>query len=160
MKKEAALEPRVTPFNVVFCDDVRREVSGKDILVGAYSGDITVQSVPTTIGIAFWIQVRVKGIGTVRTRLRVTDPAGNTAGEAIFDQLIGTEVSDAASTETTAAVILPQLLISVVQTGTVTVYWAVGDGEYALIGAKAVRIGVLASAPGPSATRSSPAASA
>lgn len=42
---------------VVICDDIRREVSGKDILVGAYSSEIVVGSLPAPMHLAFWLEL-------------------------------------------------------------------------------------------------------
>jgi hypothetical protein len=42
--------------SILICDDIRKEVSGKDILVGVYSGDIIVHSVPFTLVLAVWFE--------------------------------------------------------------------------------------------------------
>src|SRR5436305_181014 len=46
---------RIQPLFAIFCDDVRHEVNGKQILIGVYVGSIVLQSFPATIGIAGWI---------------------------------------------------------------------------------------------------------
>lgn len=40
----------------LLCDDVRREVTGKDILIGVYSDDITVTSLPATLIFSLFIR--------------------------------------------------------------------------------------------------------
>jgi hypothetical protein len=45
-------------FNsIVMCDEIRTEITGKDILIGVFSGEILVPSFPTAIGVAFWAEV-------------------------------------------------------------------------------------------------------
>jgi Family of unknown function (DUF6941) len=131
----------VKPFNVVFCDDIRREISGKDILIGAYSGDIIIPSVPAIIPIAMWIQIRTTTLGTARIRIKIIDPAGNKAGQTGFEFQPGESVGDS-----TAAVTLPPLMVSVTAPGAIKVYWATEGEEMTLIGEKTVRIGPVPTA--------------
>jgi hypothetical protein len=140
---------RVTPFNVVFCDDIRREVSGKEILIGAYSGDIVVPSVPSVLQIAMWVQVRAVGVGMSRGRIKVTDPAGNTAGQSSFDFHVG---------ESTFALAFPALPISVTLPGPIKLYWASEGDEMTMIGEKNIRIGPLPTASLPPSGQSRSAA--
>jgi hypothetical protein len=43
--------------STIVCDDIRREINGKDILIGVYSGDIAVPQVPFQLQLAFWVEV-------------------------------------------------------------------------------------------------------
>jgi hypothetical protein len=43
---------------VLLCDDVRREFSGKDIIIGVYSDEITVMSLPATLVFCLYIRAR------------------------------------------------------------------------------------------------------
>jgi hypothetical protein len=61
-------------FNsIVMCDEIRTEVTGKDILIGVFSGEILVPSFPTAIGVAFWAEVENSNedIGVKEYELRV-----------------------------------------------------------------------------------------
>jgi hypothetical protein len=65
------------PFELVtaiVCDDIRREKSNKDILIGVYGGGILVQDFPAFINIALWLQIRTTEIGEHDLLLRITGP--------------------------------------------------------------------------------------
>jgi hypothetical protein len=64
---------------VVICDDVRKEVTSKDILIGAYGGGILVSSLPATIPIAVWIELTPESAGRLDVDLRLVLPG--TPGE-------------------------------------------------------------------------------
>lgn len=61
-------------INAVFCEDIRREDNGKDMLLGVYSGDIVVARCPTRVGMSLWLQYvsapSVKGETGIDLRLR------------------------------------------------------------------------------------------
>lgn len=59
---------------VLVCDDVRRELSGKDILIGVYSGSIAFPILPAKMNVAFWITLRAPAPGTFTLSLRVNLP--------------------------------------------------------------------------------------
>jgi len=46
-----------TNGHIIFCDDVRQEITGKQTLVGVYTGDMMVPTFPIDIGIAAWARV-------------------------------------------------------------------------------------------------------
>lgn len=56
---------------VVVCDDIRKEVTGKDILIGVYSGDILVPDLPMVINAAFWIELGPNQPGNYKLNMRV-----------------------------------------------------------------------------------------
>jgi hypothetical protein len=57
---------------VLLCDDIRREVNGKAILIGVYSGDIIVPTVPTSLGLSLWLQGRaVEATSKIGIRLEL-----------------------------------------------------------------------------------------
>jgi uncharacterized protein DUF6941 len=61
-------------FNsIVVCDEIRTEITGKDILIGVFSGEILVTSFPTVIGVAFWCEVENsdEDIGIKEYELRI-----------------------------------------------------------------------------------------
>lgn len=47
--------PYIKPIHAVFCDDIRREMTGKDILIGVYSGHLLVQRFPAPVVLAIWM---------------------------------------------------------------------------------------------------------
>src|SRR6266487_6631936 len=59
--------------SIVMCDEIRTETTGKDILIGVYSGDILVSSFPAVIAVAFWVELENsdEDIGVRKYELRV-----------------------------------------------------------------------------------------
>jgi hypothetical protein len=57
---------------VVICDDVRRELNGKDILVGVYGGEIIVAQLPFTLNLAIWCEYRTPRDGTNNVYVRIS----------------------------------------------------------------------------------------
>lgn len=51
----------LTVKSVVVAEDVRKEISGKDIIIGAFGGDIIVSAIPSPIEIALWIELQSDG---------------------------------------------------------------------------------------------------
>jgi hypothetical protein len=155
MREGDGSRPQIEPFNVIFCDDIRREISGKEILIGVYSSDILIPSVPTVLGISLWIQIRARGKGAARSRLRVTDPSGNTAGETVLEYTIDDSKAAQSQGETISSITLPQLPLNIAQAGTIDVLWA-SDGEFVPIGRKQVTIGPVPTAFGQLSAQSPP----
>ncbi|MGY6644470.1 MAG: hypothetical protein ACXIVD_04550 [Salinarimonas sp.] len=48
--------PAFRLMNAVFCEDIRREDNGKDMLLGVYSGDIVAARCPIRVGVSLWLQ--------------------------------------------------------------------------------------------------------
>jgi hypothetical protein len=64
---------------VILCDDVRTEVSQKEILIGVYNQDVIVPAYPATLRCAVWIEYESAESGTHSLELRVLTPSGNPA---------------------------------------------------------------------------------
>lgn len=62
---------------VLLCDDVRKEMSGKEILIGVYSGDVVVQSYPTTLFASVWAEFEVEGDAPKQIEFSIQSPSGN-----------------------------------------------------------------------------------
>jgi len=66
-------------YSVVFCDDIRQEVSGKHIIVGMYSGDLIPETIPTSFPMS--IMIRVQGLtGKHSFQVTVSSPGGKHGG--------------------------------------------------------------------------------
>jgi hypothetical protein len=63
---------------VVFCDDVRKEVSNKEIIIGAYGGGIVVPMFPVTIPLAVWMEITPKKLGHSELDIRLKFPGNPT----------------------------------------------------------------------------------
>ncbi len=57
-------------INAVVCDDVRKEATGKHIIIGVYPHDMLVRSFPATIAPALWVQFFVQHRGEVKIEFR------------------------------------------------------------------------------------------
>lgn len=66
--------PAFRLMNAVFCEDIRREDNGKDMLLGVYGGDIVVARCPIRLGVSLWLQYvsapATKGETGIDLRLR------------------------------------------------------------------------------------------
>ncbi|TIP70339.1 MAG: hypothetical protein E5X53_28280 [Mesorhizobium sp.] len=62
---------------VILCDDVRKEITGKDILIGVYSGTINVPAYPVVVPASLWIELEPDAAGTILFRVRMESPSGN-----------------------------------------------------------------------------------
>jgi hypothetical protein len=61
--------------SVIICDEVRREITNKDILIGVYSGAIVVSAVPATLTVAVWIELIAETGGPLTVDLKITLPS-------------------------------------------------------------------------------------
>ncbi len=60
--------------NCLVCDDVRREISSKDILIGVYSSTINIPSLPANVNLCFWMLVLPKKLGNLVIDLKIEIP--------------------------------------------------------------------------------------
>ena len=105
---------RVLPLAIKFlvCDEIRREASGKLLMVGFYPGEIVIlnEAIPDkarkTVGAAQSIAmvfVASQGVGEFDGRLKIVAPNNMT----VFDQSVGTVALEVNKTATVAAIIRP-----------------------------------------------------
>jgi hypothetical protein len=64
--------------NALVCEDVRREVNGKEILIGVYGNSILVPSFPIDLNLMFWFQTKAPE-GDHELKLRISN-----ASDAVF----------------------------------------------------------------------------
>jgi len=67
-------DARVKIANAVICEDVRREYTGKHIIIGAYGGPIQVQSFPAQLSLSAWLQMQATGEGAINFKMRWLSP--------------------------------------------------------------------------------------
>lgn len=60
----------------VFCDDIRREDNGKAILIGVYTDDLVASSLPMTLPLSLWIDIRGLQAGEHDLSVHLQLPAG------------------------------------------------------------------------------------
>ncbi len=58
-------------LNAVFCEDIRHEDNGKDILIGVYSDVMAPSRCPVDLRLSLWIQYHAKQTGDLEVRLRL-----------------------------------------------------------------------------------------
>ena len=56
---------------VIICDDVRREDNGKEIIIGVYTSEIIVSSLPANLNLVFWVMLEPNGMDTLAFDLRL-----------------------------------------------------------------------------------------
>lgn len=61
--------------SVVICDDVRREMSGKDILIGVYGSEIVARALPGIIYLTLWVEFRPRKNGPIDLTIKLELPA-------------------------------------------------------------------------------------
>ncbi|PAQ01547.1 hypothetical protein LRP31_18860 [Mesorhizobium mediterraneum] len=122
--------------SVVFADDVRREVSGKDILIGVFGGDVMVPALPTPMQIALWVQMDVKG-KSVAVEVEITMPNGAPDGVSVRFDLQG-EMDGSASIST------PPIGTIVTSEGDIVVRFRMADGKdtFTEVARKKIRVAV------------------
>jgi hypothetical protein len=70
----SALMPDYIVASVIICDDVRKEVTGKDILIGVYGSHILVPSLPVQLPVAIWLEVIPNATGHFQLDARLRIP--------------------------------------------------------------------------------------
>jgi hypothetical protein len=114
------------------CDDVRKEMSGKDTLVGVYSGDLVVETLPATLMIALYIGFTPSQTGLQQLRVR-----------ALFDETCVFEATATLNVEVNAAFCFgtPKMLIPCGGEGEIVFQAAIKDtGEWTDIQRKQVAV--------------------
>jgi hypothetical protein len=98
--------PRIRPLHVVFCDDIRREITGKEILIGVYSGNLLVNGFPAPVVLATWVPfLRVENsIGKLPIAFRMQGENNRTVGYGSMEVTL-------TNTSETGALSMPTLAI-------------------------------------------------
>jgi hypothetical protein len=109
----------------LFCDDIRLEASGKQILIGVYPGDIVLQSFPATIAISSWVAFTREG--NIGEQLSVEFRIINTSGQALgYGSLVLTFTRPGDE----GAIALPPLPISLTTPDTLSLQLRQHDGDW------------------------------
>lgn len=120
---------------VVVCDDIRKEITSKDILIGAYGGGILVPYLPASLQIAIWIELTPAAPGRVELDIRITLPGVQKAAIGLL--LIG-EVPSSEST----AINTPQFMCPISAEGDLEISIRRRDAEnWQIMKTKSVRLG-------------------
>jgi len=70
-----AAPDKIDISTAVFCDDIRREDNGKELLIGVYSGDIVFPHFPGRVNLCIWLPWigKTKPEETTKFKLRLLD---------------------------------------------------------------------------------------
>jgi hypothetical protein len=71
---------RINPLSAIFCDDIRREDNGKELLLGVYSGSLQVPILPAPVMLSVWVPFERSGIGKVPIEFRLLGPDDRMVG--------------------------------------------------------------------------------
>lgn len=71
---------RIEPLCAIFCDDIRREDNGKELLIGVYTGSIQLPVLPAPVMLSVWVPFERSGIGKVPIEFRLLGPDGRMIG--------------------------------------------------------------------------------
>lgn len=118
-------------ISVVMCDDLRKEITGKDILIGVYGGSINVASYPTHIQVAIWMELEVPEIGQFPGHIKIETPSGNPPIDVRFNM----EVKEG----NTGIVALAGLPVALERDGDIIISAKFGSGEMTEVRRKLVQ---------------------
>ena len=72
-------------INCIFCDDIRTEQSGKEILIGVYTGDLVVPKLPwKMMGLSVWMQIELPASRETEIAIRLLNTFGTRIAELSF----------------------------------------------------------------------------
>jgi hypothetical protein len=124
--------PRIKPVTALIADDVRREASGKDILIGVYTSQIAVGRVGPDVGIVVAVSMIFESpeTGEIPVGLRIVGPDG----ELRFAITAGVNITAATVPNQTNALSIAGIAILLATTGNIEVkVRQYEDGEWETI---------------------------
>jgi hypothetical protein len=130
-----ANSPRVKPIFALFCDDIRYENNGKQILIGVYTGDILISQIPAIISLAVWIAFeRINDTtGELPVEFRMINTQGNSLGYGSATLHLTSDLHD-------GAIALPGLPLQLQQPDTLTFQLKQADDRWESIRSTHVRL--------------------
>ena len=99
-----------TVSTAVFCDDARREVSGKDILIGVYTSGMNIPILPAQINVCFWMEIMPRNSGNLSMEFKLEIPGKKPGVQLRLDAII----EDAKSS---FGVAIPQVQVTITEEG-------------------------------------------
>lgn len=84
--------------NVVFCDDVRPEITGQDVIIGAYGGGLIVRQLPTLFQFCVWITMSAKTVGRHLLEIDILGPSNVRIGGMSTNITVANEDNNASFT--------------------------------------------------------------
>ena len=119
--------------SVIFCEDIRREITQKDILIGVFSSDIIVHALPARISLAFWIEITPRKPDGIEIFFRLDAPGS----ESPLEMTLAVENTP---NQDSIAIYTPPLLCLIEKAGLITLSVKSGqDGQYKVVKSRKVR---------------------
>jgi len=134
---EASAVPSVE--TALLCDDVRREISGKDIIIGVYGDEAIVPNFPVFMMFSLYLRVRFLEQGMFPTEFRVLGPSGQPLTANVKAPMMTTAANRI------AMVHIAGLPIQVQSAGEVQFQWHPPGGEWETIQTLKVKQGEIKS---------------
>jgi hypothetical protein len=116
----------------LICDDARREINGKEIIIGVYGGDIVVPKFPAGLRLTVWIEYSVVGEGEIDLKPRVVTGHGS----ELFSAELTAQIFGDSPTGTLAVGPVPILMTD---PGTLSIELQQQGAEWQTIKTKAVK---------------------
>ncbi len=117
----------------VLCDDVRRENTGKDILIGVYGGNVKVPAFPAVFAPVFWISMTAKNVGSYQVDFWIKYP-----GESDGHKFEGGNVS--INEVGSLGVYLPPIAVNFIAESPIALLGRIDNGEWETIVEKKIEL--------------------
>jgi uncharacterized protein DUF6941 len=116
----------------LICDDVRKEIGGKETVVGIYIGNIIVPDFPANLLLCLWLLIKLKGSGTLKMKFRVVGTDDN--HYVSFDGQ-----ADIGPGRNTGALPLPRFPVSLGKEALLRFEWQLNGSDWQTLATKEVR---------------------
>lgn len=133
---------KAIPQSAIVCDDIRLEASGKQTIIGVYTGDILVSSFPCTLRLCTWTTYQLRFDGeqqkNLENRIRIVFEDSNIKAK----ELTAEAVIESHETEGTDTIDLPQqgAVIEMPCEGTILISGRPSGGRWKEVLRKRVRL--------------------
>lgn len=118
--------------SVVICDEIRQEITGKEILIGVYSGGINVSAYPAMLRVGLWLEFSQDDAGTTKWEIKIESPSGNPPGT------IGFEMDYLGPVPSSSSFVVNGILLALERDGEIVISSKKDDGDWEVIKRKSV----------------------
>jgi hypothetical protein len=132
-------DARPTVLAALFCDEVRKEHNGKEILIGVYPGSILMPSLPTPLLISFWLYLQPNKVGELKLEFRVLGP-----DESVLVYFEG--AAEFSTADDTGSFSFPRIPMRIEKECILQFQWRLPRGDWETLAKKPVNINRSASA--------------
>jgi hypothetical protein len=133
---------------VIFCDDVRREITNKDILIGVYGTEIVVVGFPHTVTLAIYLEYFPRRTGDEEFFLKLEAPGRGSSGILTIRFRV--------EHEGPVPIVIPGVQITFVEPGELSLDASADQAVWTRIKRRRVVQGSVRSLPAPTLLRSAP----